>query len=166
MLKKEIHMKNLWLVIVTLAAIVLGACNLGSSPQITIEDPWARAVTGGHADTSAEGSQEMEMMSVNGAAYMVIKNGGRVEDRLLRAEGDIADAIELHRSQMVDGVMRMEPQEEIVIPANGKVDLKPGDYHVMLIGLKRDLNVGDKFSLKLVFESAGEVVIDVEVNEP
>lgn len=52
------------------------------------------------------------------------------------------------------------------VPAKGQVELKPGGYHVMLIGVKRDLKVGDKFSLELQFEKSGAITVEAEVKQP
>jgi hypothetical protein len=61
--------------------------------------------------------------------------------------------------------MRMLP-EGLAVPAKGEVLLKPGGYHVMLIGIKRDLVVGDTFALDLEFEKSGTVTVQPEVREP
>jgi periplasmic copper chaperone A len=49
------------------------------------------------------------------------------------------------------------------IPAGGSVVLKPGSYHVMLIGLKKALTAGEKFPLTLTFEKAGTISVTVPV---
>ena len=67
---------------------------------------------------------------------------------------------------MIDGVMKMEPQTSVPVPAGKQVIFKSGDFHVMLIGLTKDLNVGDEFQLTLVFEQAGEIVHNVIIQEP
>jgi copper(I)-binding protein len=54
----------------------------------------------------------------------------------------------------------------IDIPANGQVELKPGGFHVMLIGLTRDLNVGDSVQLTLTFEKAGQIPVTAQVRQP
>ena len=43
--------------------------------------------------------------------------------------------------------------------------MKPGGFHVMLIGLKKDLRVGDTVDLQLTFEQAGEVAVKASVRE-
>ena len=57
-------------------------------------------------------------------------------------------------------------QGGIEVPAGGQVELKPGGYHVMLIGLMRDLSDGEKFPLTLQFEKGGEVTVEAEVRQP
>ena len=43
------------------------------------------------------------------------------------------------------------------------VDLKPGGYHLMLMGLKQPLKEGASFSGTLKFEKAGEVPVTFNV---
>ena len=63
---------------------------------------------------------------------------------------------------MDNGVMKMrELTDGLAIPAGGTVALKPGSYHVMLIGLKKPLAAGDLFPLTLNFEKAGNVSVTV-----
>jgi copper(I)-binding protein len=103
---------------------------------------------------------------MNSAAYMLIHNGTSQTDRLLRVESNAAQAVELHRSEVVDEVMTMRPVESIEIPAGGEVRLEPGGLHVMLIGLTQPLEAGSSIPLTLVFENAGEITVDAEVRAP
>jgi copper(I)-binding protein len=96
----------------------------------------------------------------------VVHNDGLNDVRIISAFSDVAEAAELHKSSMVDGVMKMELQEDIVIPAGGEVIFKPGDFHVMLIGLHDDMVVGEKFEAGLVLESGEEIKLNVVVKEP
>ncbi len=76
---------------------------------------------------------------------------------------DAAKAVELHTVTMVDGVMQMRPVPFIEIPANGAVELKPGGFHVMLVGVKQPLKTGVSIKLKLTFEKAGVQEIQAPV---
>ena len=78
---------------------------------------------------------------------------------------DVAAAVELHKTTMQDGVMKMEHQMKVPVP-EGKTEFKPGDLHVMLIGLQDDLNAGDTFTIRLGFELSGEQEYAVTVNKP
>ncbi len=119
---------------------------------IEIVDPWARAAT-------LEGG--------NSAIYMVLRNTSADADKLVSAEGDVATAIEIHETSMDNGVMSMHQVEGgLEVPANGSVELKPGGYHVMLIGLSGALKAGDMVSVKLNFESGASVDLTVPVMDP
>ena len=64
---------------------------------------------------------------------------------------------------MQGDVMRMREVNAIDLPAGKTVELKPGGLHIMLVGLKAPLKAGERFAMKLRFEKAGEVTIDVPV---
>ncbi len=82
---------------------------------------------------------------------------------LVAAASDVADAVEIHLSEMKDDVMTMRQVDGVDVPAAGEAVLKPGSYHIMLIGLNQELAVGDKVSLTLTFEKAGQMNVEAEV---
>jgi copper(I)-binding protein len=113
------------------------------------------------------GGMDMDMGGAKSAAYMVIRNTGGEPDKLIAASTDVAKTVELHTVIEEGGMKRMRQVEGgIDIPANGEVVLKPGGFHVMLIGLTRDLNAGDKVALTLTFEKAGQIPVTAEVRQP
>ena len=61
--------------------------------------------------------------------------------------------------------MKMMKVEYIPAPANGKTIVKPGGYHLMIFGLKKKLNIGDKLPLTLIFEQAGEISVTAEISK-
>ena len=97
-----------------------------------------------------------------GGAFLTIENRG-ADDRLVAASAEVSKVVELHTMSMDGDVMRMRQLDSIPLPAGKAVALKPGALHIMLIGLKAPLKVGDKFPLKLKFEKAGELTVEVEV---
>lgn len=115
---------------------------------IAIRDPWAR----------------MGMTGDNSAAYFYVTND-QGEDTLVQATSSVANSVELHTViKGDDGMMKMRPVDGgIPIPAQGNQTLKPGSYHIMLIGLTRDLKKGDTFEVQLTFKTAGPVSVTVEV---
>lgn len=113
---------------------------------LTIHHPWARAVPSAAVR--------------NSAAFFTVENKGAA-DRLVGVSGSVADKLEIHTMVREAGVMRMREVKALDIPANGKLELKPGGLHIMLIGLKSPLKEGDRFPLTLRFEKAGEVKVDV-----
>ena len=156
--------------ILSLIVILVSACAGGTEQKgIQIKEPWARAASamqghGSSAETGAEAGSSG--MSANGAAYMVIENHGANADNLLGVSSDVAEFVEVHKTEMQDGIMSMKPVASIEIPAKGEVELKPGGFHVMLIGLKKDLIAGEKISLVLKFEQAGNVRVEAEIRAP
>jgi len=115
--------------------------------DLVIGHPYARATVAGQP---------------TGGAFLSIENHG-AGDRLLSATAEVSKAVELHTMGMEGDVMRMRQVEAIELPAGKAVALKPGGLHIMLIGLKAPLKEGDHFPLKLRFEKAGEVTVQVNV---
>jgi len=101
-----------------------------------------------------------------GGAFMVLRNSGKADDKLVKAASPVAEHVELHEHVMEDGAMRMRPVDGVPVPAGGSTALQPGGYHVMLIGLKQPLKEGERFPLTLTFEKAGTVTIEVPVVKP
>jgi copper(I)-binding protein len=100
-----------------------------------------------------------------GAGYLKLANKGPV-DRLVSATSPAAGSVEIHSMSMEGDVMKMRQIDAIEIATGQTVELKPGGYHLMLMGLKAPLKVGEKFPLTLKFEKSGEVVVTVNVEEP
>jgi copper(I)-binding protein len=137
---------------------------------LTISDPWVRPANPmapiPTAMPGATPAGNMEMgATVNTASYMVINNSGAEADALIGAtvSSELVDVVELHTVVEEGGVMKMSPVEKIEVPANGEVMLKPGGFHVMMIGVKRELKAGDLVKLNLTFEKAGTVEFEAVV---
>jgi copper(I)-binding protein len=102
----------------------------------------------------------------NSAAYMTLTNFTDADVALVGASSDAAAAVEIHLSSMgADGTMKMEKQNSVAIPAGSALELKPGSYHIMFIGLTKDLNVGDEISLTLHFDGYEDVTLTVPVKD-
>jgi copper(I)-binding protein len=101
----------------------------------------------------------------NSAAFMLINNNSDKSLTLVAASSDIADRVELHSHIMSDGMMKMRQVESIVIEANDSVELRPGSFHVMFLGLKSPLKEGNKVKLKLYFNNGDEMIIDAPIKK-
>ena len=145
-------MKRLTIIgVVLMLAVVMAACggSSGGGSGLTVSDAWVRAPA---------------IADQPGAAYLVIQNDGAA-DKLLSVTSDVAQTIELHESMMSGNMMSMSPVPNIEVPANGKAELKPGGFHMMLMGLTRPLKVGDKVQLTLNFEKAGKIPVTADVRD-
>jgi hypothetical protein len=142
------------------ASVAAGCSSGGGTAEVKATDAWARA-------SSA--------MASAGAAYMTIENTGSAADALIGASSPAATTVEVHETVVMGspapgasadgGMMGMQPVKRLEIPAGGTVELKPGSYHIMLIGLKQDLKVGDSIEITLTFEKVGEIKVTATVRE-
>jgi periplasmic copper chaperone A len=144
-------MKQITLLVTSLLAIAVVTAHARdyTAGSVKITDPWARATPKG--------------ASV-GAGYMKITNSGATPDRLISGSTDAASRFELHQMTTENGVMKMRPLKEgLEIKPGETVEFKPNSFHVMLVGLKRPLTMGDHIKAALVFEKAGSVNVEYDV---
>ena len=132
----------------------LGMAAMNCAAQaVTIKNAWVRAPVAGQKTAGAY----LELTSASHAA-------------LVDAESPAAGSVELHTMSVDDGVMRMRRVERIDLPARKVVTLAPGGLHLMLIGLKQPLKVGDKVPLALAIETQRGVrtvhKLEAEVRAP
>ena len=72
--------------------------------------------------------------------------------------------VEIHLSSVDDkGVATMEKVDGVKVPADGAAELKPGSYHIMLIGLKEPLTDKENVEIVLDFENAGKITVNAPV---
>ncbi len=141
-------MRTLLAAAALLAATTVAHADHHHAGPITVEDAWARA--------SASTAQA-------GAAYLVLSTHADQPDLLVAGSTPVAERVELHTHLMEDGVMRMREVEAIEVAPGTPTVLEPGGLHVMLMGLTTPLVEGEAFPLTLVFETAGEITVDVTV---
>jgi len=85
-------------------------------------------------------------------------------DRLVSGSTDVSSRFEIHEMSMDNGVMKMRPVAQgIEIKPVQTIELKPGSYHVMFVGLKKPLAQGEPVKATLVFEKAGKVDVTFTV---
>ncbi|WP_299030225.1 copper chaperone PCu(A)C [uncultured Thermanaerothrix sp.] len=136
-----------------------------SQPLIRIEGAWARAslaespTTMEHSGTPSHSGHSPADTTATSAAYMTIHNLGRSADYLTEVSAEVANRAEIHQTIMNGDVMQMQPISRLEIPAQSTVQLMPGGYHIMLIGLNHTLHPGDKVRLRLEFEKSGEIEV-------
>lgn len=119
--------------------------------DLSITDAWSRQTASGQA---------------NGGGFMTIGNRAKRPDRLIGGSSPVAEKVEIHTMSMDGGIMRMRPLPNgLAVPAGGKLELKPGGYHIMLIGLKAPLRLGTRVPLTLRFQHGGSVTVQLKVEQ-
>jgi copper(I)-binding protein len=130
-------------------APVLRVAQAQTQSAMRVEQVWSRATPNG--------------ASV-GAGYLRLTNTGSTPDKLIGGTSEIANRIEVHEMAMDNGVMKMRALSEgLTIKPGESVELKPGGYHLMIMGLKQPLKEGASFSATLTFEKAGNVPVSFGV---
>lgn len=116
---------------------------------LKIGHPWSRATPPG---------------AKVGGGYLTIENRGTTPDRLVAVSAPFAGRGEIHEMAVKDGVMTMRELEKgVEIPPGGKVEFKPGGYHLMFQELKQPLKQGEMVKGTLTFEKAGTVEVEFKV---
>ena len=134
------------------AAFSLLAATTAAGHEFKIKDlefihPWTRQPSRGVKDVPV---------------YMVLRNTGSIGERIVGVSSPFAAKGEL-RAARTDGGGRLAAIE---ITANETVELDAKGPHIMLLGVTEPLDGYQYFPLLLTFERAGEVQIDVYVEEP
>lgn len=117
--------------------------------QLSISDTFTRATVAGQK---------------NAGGFLSIQNEGAT-DKLLSATSAASSVVEIHEMKMDGNVMQMRQIKSLDIPSKGKVDLKPGGYHLMFIDLKSPLKAGENVDVQLTFEKAGKVSVKLPIQE-
>ena len=134
-----------------MATLAISADAAGTADSITVVDPYVRMAPPGAMAT---------------AAFMVLKNDGGKDAKLVRAENSVSKITELHTHLNEGGVMKMRQVPAIDIKAKGEAVLRPGGFHVMMIDLKTPLKDGDKVAIILGFEDGSSKQIEAPVKKP
>ena len=100
------------------------------------------------------------------AGYLTLGNPGSKPITITASHSKAFRKVEIHRMKMENGMMHMERQPTLEIPAHSKVRLEPGGYHLMLIGPKKHLQAGDKIAVVLEFKSGKRQSISLPVIKP
>ena len=135
------------------AALILSApaamaCETVTIGDLTVEHAWSKATIGAGRP---------------GVFYVGITNAGSADDALIGIATPAAGMPMLHETVVQDGIASMPHAMSIPVPAGQSVQLSPGGYHGMLMGLTTALKEGDSFPVTLIFEKAGEVTMNVDV---
>ncbi len=123
------------------AAACCALFSTAASAQIDIRNAWARGTVPAQTATGV---------------FMTLH--AHQNARLVGVSTPAAATAEVHEMKMEGNVMRMRALDALPLPKMEDVELKPGGYHVMLLGLKAPLNVGDKVPVTLKFEQGGKLI--------
>ena len=120
------------------------------TPAVTGHDAWVREPTGGRNMTGA---------------LAVGDNPGATPKAIVAASSDISDKVELHEMKNENGMMKMSPVKKMDVPAKGKLELKPGSFHVMLFDVEKKISDGEKISLTFTFDDGSKVTTQAQARK-
>ena len=125
------------------------ACAQAGSANVDVKDAWVRSTVPGQMGTGAF----MKITAKTGA-------------KLVGVSSPVAGVGEVHEMKMDKDIMRMRAVPALDLPAGKTIELKPGDYHVMLMDLKQPLLKDSKVPLTLMFKDAKGVQTRMELTLP
>jgi copper(I)-binding protein len=137
----------LFLSCISLIAIAKTAKPTERTPQIQVINPWVRLLPG----------------KMSTGAFMEIKNLTDKDLYLIKALSPIAKTVELHDHVKVDGMMKMQAVERILIPAKSSALLKKGSLHIMIIDLTTELKKDSVVDLELQISDGSSLHINAKV---
>ena len=115
-----------------LATIAFAAAS-SAFAHVSVSNSWARASVTGQQATGV---------------FMDLRSG-HDNAKLVGVKTEAAASAEIHEMSMQDNVMKMRAVQSVDLPNGQTVNLKPGSFHIMLMGLKQPLNAGDNVQLTL-----------------
>lgn len=130
--------------------LLLGLGLAFAQPPLKVEDAWVRL-----SPTQLSG------------AFMVLSNPTNKAIKVVGVESPIATKAEIHQTMTMNSsqgeATGMRPVAALEIPAGGKVELRPGSYHIMLIGLKQTLKEGQKVRITLKLDGGQRLSVEATV---
>ena len=142
-------MKNISLLLASL--MVSAGALAASADNVTVQEPYVRLAPPNAPATGA---------------FMVIKNNGDKDVKVVKADNPASKVTELHTHLNDGGVMRMRPVAAIDVKAKGEAVLQPGGLHVMMINLLAPLKEGDLVPITLTFDDGSSKKVDAKVVRP
>jgi copper(I)-binding protein len=137
------------------AAIFLVGLASTAQAEVVASDGWSRATPPG-AKTAV--------------GYLVLKNTGTEERRLLSITSPVCDKVMLHRSSVdAQGMSRMWPVGSLALRPGETLVFGPNGLHVMFTDIQAPFQAGQKVQLVLQFEDEEkpvDVMLDVRALVP
>ena len=150
---EETYMLKLFYTLLIIIAPPMVTAHEYAQKNITVDHPW---------------SKPTPPLSEYGVAYFNVSNSGQKDDLLLEIKipDEIAKSASIHDVIHDGEMMRMrEVTNGKKIPAGGTIKFQPGGSHIMLEGLPKPLKLEDKFTIELVFTNAGNVPVEIWVED-
>lgn len=142
----SIAVSNRRLARIAAALLILGAASAVHA-QVRVDGAWARATVPSQSATGA-------FMRLTADKDVV----------LIGVSSPVARVVEVHEMSMDKDIMRMRAVDQLPLKAGHTNELKSGGLHIMMMGLKKQIKVGEVVPLTLSFKAADGRVSTVEAN--
>ena len=129
--------------------VCLAAFAVSAQAGVNVTAPWVRATVPAQKSTGA---------------FMYLSSP--TDARLVGVGSPVAERVEMHQMVMNGTTMKMDRVDGIDLPAGKGVNLAAGGYHVMLMGLKRQLKAGEAIDLTLQVRGKDGRPVSVKVRVP
>lgn len=124
-------------------ALVIALCAPAyAADTVSIKGAWTRATPPG---------------AINSATYAQLHNTGTEERTIVGVTTKAADEVQLHTVIDEGGLMKMRQVTSISIPAGGMAELKPGGYHIMMLGIHEQLRDGENVEIEVEFANGDKM---------
>jgi len=128
--------------------LLIGMTNATAASSLKVENAW-----------SPEAPPVTKVM----AGYMKIHNLSGKDIKILFAKSSLFKNIEIHLTEIKNGMMRMVKQNKLNIKAKGHIELKPGGLHMMLIGKLKPISSGSFIPITISFDNGETMSVNLEV---
>jgi copper(I)-binding protein len=108
---------------------------------LTIDDAWVKTADKGMS-----------------AAFGTLVNHTGADITIVSGTTPASPMVELHEVVGSDGEMKMQPVKGgFTVPANGKLELKSGGFHIMLMNVKTPIKPGDQVAFTLALKDGTKI---------
>lgn len=129
------------------APVLAWSCSLSG---LHVQDPYVRAVPEGQKTS---------------AAFMTLHNADDKAHTLVSVTSNAAKHVQLHTTIEENGLARMQHVPRLDIPVHESIELKPGQFHIMLMGLNETLVAGETVVLTLNFDDDSHLEVEAPVRD-
>jgi copper(I)-binding protein len=118
-----------------LAGLVFAFSSFDVFGEVTAKDAWVRGTVPAQKTTGA-------FLTLHSTDFA----------RIVEVRSPAAKDVQIHTSETEQGVIRMRALDDFLLLPGKSVELKPGGYHIMLMGLAKPLVQGDRVPLVFTLE--------------
>ena len=110
--------------------------------------------------------QMLKSNQKNASGYFKIKNNSSIRETLISVSSKISFRTELHEMKVENNIMKMKKLSKgLFIPAKEEVLLKPGGIHIMLLDLKNEIKLNERYEITMNFKRSGKINIPFKVKK-